>query len=128
MNNEELKQKVERAIGDEFVKWLNRITGSDFQFDSIGADPPDLGYRDGDNIMPVEVATSYYDEEDAKMRWGHARALLEAPTNSGIVHEEGQRLIADINQRIIKKCRGRHEPTTYASSIFTAVANATKLA
>jgi len=101
MNNEELKQKVERAIGDKFVKWLNRTTGSDFQFDSIGANPPDLLYRDGDKIMPIEVATSYYAEADAKMRWGHARNDPAAPTKSGILDEPDKRLIADINQRIV---------------------------
>jgi hypothetical protein len=54
--NESLKQKVERAVGDEFVEWFNRATGSEFQFDRIGADPPNLVYRVGDKTMPVEVS------------------------------------------------------------------------
>ena len=71
--NESLKQKVERAIGDEFVEWFNRATGSEFHFDHIGADPPDLVHSDSDKTMPVEVATSYYHEEDSIMRWKHTR-------------------------------------------------------
>ena len=77
--NESLKQEVERAVGDKFVEWLNRATGSEFQFERIGADPPDLVYRDGDKTMPVEVATSYYHKEDAIMRWRHARKDRRAP-------------------------------------------------
>src|SRR5690348_11677459 len=102
--NEPLKKKVERAIGNNFVEWLNRTTGSDFQFDRIGADPPDLIYCDGDKVMPIEVTTSYYNEEDATDRWEHARRDPAVPTESKIFFVEPDRaLIADINQRIVKK-------------------------
>src|SRR5438874_754255 len=102
-----LKQEVERAIGDEFVKWFNRATGSEFQFDRIGADPPDLIYRDADKTMPVEVAKSYYHEDDAIMRWKHARKDRTAPAKwSKPLDEPDQRLITDINQRIGRKCLG----------------------
>jgi len=103
--NESLKCKVERAIGDQFVEWLNRATGTAFQFARTGADPPDLVYRDGNKTLPVEVATSYYHEEDAIMLWKHARKDCTAPMKwSKPVDEPDQRLITDINQRIVEKC------------------------
>ncbi len=108
--NDSLKQQVERAIGDSFIEWLNRTTGSKFQFERIGADPPDLVYRDGDKTLPVEVATSYYHTEDAIMRWKHARKDPTAPTKwSEPLNEPDQRLIADINKRIAEKCLGKHD-------------------
>ena len=111
--NEPLKQKVERAIGDEFVEWLNQTTGSDFQFDRIGVDPPDLIYRNGDTVMPVEVTTSYYNEEDATMLWKHARRDPAAPTKwKKPLDEPDQRLIAGINKRIAEKSSGAHDAGT----------------
>jgi hypothetical protein len=111
--NDSLKQKVERAIGDEFVEWLNRTTGSKFQFERMGADLPDLIYRDGDKTLPVEVGTSYYHTEDAIMRWKHARKDPAAPTKwSEPLKEPDQKLIADINKRIAEKCLGKHDTGT----------------
>ena len=126
--NESLKQKVERAIGDEFVEWLNRTTRSNFQFDGTGANPPDLVYRDGDKVMPVEVATSYYNEEDAVMRWKHARKDRTAPTKwSKPLDEPDQRLIAGINQRIVEKCLGTHDVgTVLVIEIYPAITTSTE--
>jgi hypothetical protein len=120
---ESLKQKVERAIGDQFVKWFNRVTGSEFQFDRPGADPPDLLYRDRDNILPIEVATSYYHEEDAIMRWKHARKDCTAPTKwPKPLDEPDQRLITGINQRIVEKCLGTHDVgTVLVIEIYPAI-------
>jgi hypothetical protein len=88
-----LKRKVERVIGDKFVEWLNRATGSEFQFERTGANSPDLVYRDGDKIMPVEVTTSYYNEEDAIMRWKLARKDRTASTKEEPLTEPDQRLL-----------------------------------
>ena len=126
--NESLKRKVERAIGDEFVGWFNRATGGEFQFDRIGADPPDLVYRDGDKAMPVEVATSYYHQEDAIMRWKHARNDRTAPMRwSKPLDEPDQRLITDINQRIVEKCLGTHDMgTVLVIEIYPAITTKTE--
>jgi hypothetical protein len=107
--NDSLKQK-ERAVGDEFVKWLNRTTGGEFQFEGVGANPPDLLYRDGDKTLPVEVATSYYNKQDAIMRWKGARKDPTAPTRWGrpLINPD-QVLIADINKRVAEKCLGKHD-------------------
>jgi hypothetical protein len=125
---ESLKQKVERAIGDKFVAWFNQTTGSDFQFASLGADPPDLVYRDGAKTMPVEVATSYYHEEDAIMLWKHARKDPEAPNKwSKPLDEPDQRLINDISQRIADKCSGTHdEGTVLIIEIYPAITTRTE--
>jgi hypothetical protein len=120
--NESLKQKVERAIGDAFVEWLNRTTGSEFQFERIGANPPDLLYRDGNEALPVEVATSYYNEKDAIMRWKYARKDPTAPTKSGILINPDQELIADINKRIAAKCLDKHDlGTVLVIEIYPAI-------
>jgi hypothetical protein len=111
--NGSLKQKVERAIGDQFAEWLNQSNGSDFKFERIGTDPPDLTYRDGDKILPVEVATSYYHDEDAIMRWKHARKDPTAPVKwSKPLDEPDQRLITSINERIVEKCLGTYDVGT----------------
>ena len=125
---ESLKQKVERAIGDQFVEWLNRATGSEFQFERTGADPPDLVYRDGDKTLPVEVATSYYHEEDAIMRWKHARKDPTAPVKwSKPLDEPDQRLIVDINQRIVEKCLSTHDVrTALVIEIYPAITTKTE--
>jgi hypothetical protein len=121
--NESLKQKVERAVGDEFVEWLNRTTGSEFQFERTGANPPDLVYRDGNKTLPVEVATSYYNENDAIMRWKFARKDPTAPTKwESPLTNPDQALIADINKRIAKKCLGKHDlETVLVVEIYPAI-------
>jgi hypothetical protein len=120
---ESLKQKVERAIGDEFVEWLNRTTGSQFQFERLGANPPDLMYRDGDKTLPVEVATSYYNENDAIMRWKVARKDPTAPKKWDSPQKNpDQALIADINKQIAKKCLGKHDlGTVLVIEIYPAI-------
>jgi hypothetical protein len=126
--NESLKQKVERAIGDKFGEWFNRATGSEFQFDRIGADPPDLVYRDGDKAMPVEVATSYYHQEDAIMLWKHARNDRTAPMKwSKPLDEPDRRLITDINLRIVEKCLDTHDMgTVLVIGIYAAITTKTE--
>jgi hypothetical protein len=126
--NESLKQKVERAVGDEFVEWLNRTTGSEFQFERTGANPPDLVYRDGNKTLPVEVATSYYNESDAIMRWKFARKDPTAPTKwESPLTNPDQALIADINKRIAKKCLGKHDlETVLVVEIYPAITTKAK--
>ena len=112
-SNEPLKQKVERAIGDEFVSWLNKGNCSQFQFERVGADPPDLIYRDGNKTLAIEITTAYYDQEDASMLWRLAREDRTTPVKrSKPFDEPDQRLIGDINKRIIAKCLGAHEAGT----------------
>jgi hypothetical protein len=120
---ESLKQKVERAVGDTFVEWLNRTTGSRFQFERIGANPPDLIYRDDNKTLPVEVATSYYNENDAIMRWKFARKDPTAPTRWGSPQKNpDQALIANINERITRKCLGKHDlGTLLVVEIYPAI-------
>jgi hypothetical protein len=107
---------------------LNRATGSNFQFERIGADPPDLVYRDGDKTLPVEVATSYYHEQDAIIRWKHARKDPTAPEKwSKPLDEPDQRLITDINERIVKKCSGTHDVgTVLVIEIYPAITTKTE--
>ncbi|SRR6266487_3703794 len=119
--NESLKQKVERAVGDAFVEWLNRTTGSEFQFECTGTDPPDLVYRDGDKTLPVEIATSYYDAKDAIARWEYARKDPTAPAKWPLTNPD-QTLIADINNRIAEKCLATYDlRTVLVIGIYPAI-------
>ena len=122
-SNESLKQKVERAIGDEFVSWLNRANCSQYQFEHAGADPPDLIYRDGNKTLPIEITTAYYDQKDASMLWGLARKDRTGPVKrSKPLDEPDQRLIASISKRIEEKCLGTHEAgTVLVIDIYPAI-------
>lgn len=74
-----LKQKIERGIGDHFIQWYNKKMGSKFEFDRLGADPPDLLYRDREEVLPVEITTEYYDDKDAIFQWKSMRNNMDAP-------------------------------------------------
>jgi len=108
---ERLKQKVERAIGDNFVQWYNEDRGSNFVFEKVGDDPPDLVYRDGAQLLPVEVTTAYYDSAAATMRWKAARRDPSASDHwSG--ENPDQSLVTNVTEQISKKCVGTHDPGT----------------
>lgn len=109
--SETLKQEVERANGDSFIQWYNQENGTCFVFDQIGADPPDLLYRDGDSVLPVEITTSYYDSNDATMRWKNARNDHTAASRWSGMNPD-QTLVADISNQIRQKCIGTQDAGT----------------
>lgn len=107
----DLKKQHERAVGDAFVRWYNSNKSASFVFQSLGADPPDLVYQDGERMLPLEITTAYYDSTDARMRWGHARNDPRAPNEWSGVNPD-QLLMADVGEILKKKCLGTHENGT----------------
>ena len=71
--DEELKKRHERAAGDRFMAAYNRRHRTRFTFREQ-REAPDLAYatRKG-RLLGVEVVTAYYNEQDARVRWGRAR-------------------------------------------------------
>ena len=106
-----LKQQVERGIGEAFVKWYNMTNGTNFVFGQFGADPPDLIYSDGNEVLPLEITTSYYDARVATLEWKLARHDPTAANGwSGINFDAS--LIDALEDRIAKKCIGTHDAGT----------------
>ena len=105
-----MKQKVEKGVGDHFIQWYNKKMGRKFEFDRLGADPPDLLYRDGEEILPVEITTEYYDQDDARLNWQNVRNNSTTKRWSGVDFD--QSLVRRIIKRIEKKCKGTYDPGT----------------
>lgn len=111
--SQSLKHRVERAIGDEFVSWLNQASGGRFHFERAGADPPDLIYADRDKTLPLEITTAYYDQEDASALWRLARKDPAVPVKRAQpLDKPDRKLIASITKRIAEKCFGTHDAGT----------------
>ena len=100
---DEMQEKHERGVGDDFIKWYNIKHSTVFVYHDRGADPPDLIYRDGDQEMLLEITASYYGPEQAKMYWQNARRVADAPSMY-MLQNPDQNLIEDINTRLAKKC------------------------
>jgi len=105
-----LKQEVERGIGDRFIQWYNQKMGKKYKFDRFGADPPDLLYRDSWGILPVEITTEYYDQNDARQNWQNVRNNSATGGWSGVDFD--QSLVKRIIKRIEKKCEKTYDQGT----------------
>jgi hypothetical protein len=93
----------EKAVGDEFISWLNAQRNWQFVFSERGGEAPDLIYSEGWRKLRIEVVGAYYDAAHAKLLWGNARELPNAPHSwSGCDFDEA--LIKDIERQIHKKC------------------------
>lgn len=93
----------ERAVGEQFVEWLNKRDGSRFSFSHREKEAPDLVYSDGNHILRLEVVGAYYDPAHARWLWASARKLPNAPVSwSGVNFDRA--LLHDIERQIQKKC------------------------
>ncbi len=97
-----IQEQHERAVGDAFVDWYNKLTGSSFEYHARGADPPDLIYREGTKELLLEITGGYYDDEHATMLWQNAREVPGAP-DSWSGKSPDQKLIESINLALGKK-------------------------
>ena len=68
-----LQEQYERWAGDEVIAWYNSRHRTSFTFHGRCGSAPDLEYRNGSEVLRIEVVTAYYDTEDAKFRWLNAR-------------------------------------------------------
>jgi hypothetical protein len=99
-----IQEKHERAVGDAFIDWYNKLNGAAYQYYGRGADPPDLVYTSGTAELPLEITGSYYDADHATMLWQNARAIPEAP-DLWIGKSPDQKLVDDISLALEKKSR-----------------------
>jgi len=100
---DEIQERHERAVGQDFINWYNREHRTAFVFLGRAGEAPDLVFRDGDHELKAEVATAYYNFLDAKIRWMHARNAPDAPTIWMGTDLEAS-LVKSINGELADKC------------------------
>ena len=104
-----LQEQFERWVGDQVIQRYNTDHGTDFQFYGRAGEAPDLEYRGGSRSLKVEVATAYYDAEDAKFKWLAARKRPDAPDKwSGVDFDK--KLVENINSELVDKCAKSYGP------------------
>jgi len=98
--HDDLKKRHERAAGDRFIEAYNRRYRTRFILREQ-RESPDLVYetRRG-KLLGLEVATAYYDEEEAKMRWSLARGQDGGPWGG----RPDESLTQFINRVLADKC------------------------
>ena len=100
---DKIQLQHEKAVGDAFIEWLNVRDKSQLVFSSRAGEAPDLVYKDGSKLLRVEIVGAYYDPAHAKLLWGNARRVPDAPDSwSGVNFDEA--LMRDIERQIHKKC------------------------
>ena len=91
------------------MRWLNARDGTAFAFDRRGGEAPDLVYRDGSNVLHIEVVSAYYDPDHAKWLWGHARGRTDTSVKwEGSEFDTG--LLRSVETKITKKCLKQYGP------------------
>ena len=91
-----IQEKHERAVGDAFIDWYNKLKGTSYKYYARGTDPPDLIYRYGREELLLEITVAYYDAGHATMLWQNARDLTDAP-DSWSSKSPDQKLIDSVN-------------------------------
>jgi hypothetical protein len=105
-----IQEKHELWVGDQVIQRYNADHGTSFQFHGRPGVAPDLEYREGNRSLGVEVATAYYDIEDAKFKWLEARKRPDAPRQwCGENFDEN--LVENINSELVDKCAKSYGPT-----------------
>jgi hypothetical protein len=106
---DDVQERNERAIGDDFVEWWNSTNHTDFRFVGRPGEAPDLTYRDDVTSMHLEVAMAYYDKADAAFKWLNARGRTDAPGSWSGTNPTGS-LINNINAVLADKCATAYGP------------------
>ena len=104
-----LQEQHERWVGDQVIERYNTDYCTSFQFYRRPGEAPDLEYRDGSRLLGVEVATAYYDIEDAKFKWLEARKRPDAPREWCGENFDGN-LVENINSELVDKCAKSYGP------------------
>lgn len=105
-----IQEKHERAVGDAFVDWYNKINGTSYKYYARGAEPPDLIYRCGTEELLLEITVAYYDAGQARMLWQNARNLPGAP-DSWSSKSPDQKLMDSVNLALDKKSSKAYPPS-----------------
>jgi len=123
-----LQEQHECWVGDLVTEWYNARHGTSFGFKGRCGTAPDLEYRDGSQVLRIEVVTAYYDEaDDAKFHWLNARERPDAPQKwSGVNFEKS--LVENINSAIDTKCQKSYGPNcVLAVCVFPSLTFADEL-
>ena len=107
----DLKEKNERAVGDNFIEWLNSERETKYRFIKHPDRAPDLLYSSNGNELFIEVTAAFYDSEHAKLIWKGVRGEADAP-NRWIGVDPNKSLAAEIQNCLIKKAQKRYECKT----------------
>ncbi len=95
--DQQLKSRHERAVLEQFVRFLATTMGRRWTIESQG-ESPDFACRDAsDRTFGVEVTTTYYDEAEAQARWTNAKG-----GTSGWAGQIDP--VPQIQERIDRKC------------------------
>jgi len=100
-----LKEQHEITIADEFLKTLG--FKADFLRHGKDGIEPDAIYSVGQQTLGIEIATAYYDKEQAKGEWDVARRIrkfVRGIIKMGVVENPDKLIGAEIQDAINTKC------------------------
>ena len=126
------KDQEDRELwaGDQFIAWYNHSRKTAFQFVARGKEAPDLLYRDGSDIVGVEVTEAYYDTADAVFKTKTLRGLSDGPRAWAAVEPDGA-LITDVGARVARKslhdCGARCVLLVHVDATVTSAAELDRL-
>lgn len=107
-----LKEQHEFAVGHALLDALGYL--AEFLNHGVDGEEPDLLFQFGERRIGIEIATAYYDDNQARVEWQMARGALK-PDSNGIVRlgfwESPDELIdarvqAELNDKCSKKYSG----------------------
>lgn len=117
-NAGDFKAEVEFATAKNFIEWYNRSVGRQLTFTCRPAEAPDFIFRDTVGEIGLEITTVYYDQKHARIAAETARERRKAYTKQEFIENPAlemhwvaapeSKLIASINQRLIRKCRNNY--------------------
>jgi hypothetical protein len=100
-----LKKQHEVTIADEFLRTLG-FTAEFVRHGKDGAEP-DVIYRVARQTLGIEIATAYYNEDQAKAEWQLARGikkLVSGIMKMGVVWNPDKLIGAAVQREIDDKC------------------------
>ncbi len=110
----QLQRGHEKAVCDELVK----IVALGLVFERMGNDggEPDVLYRNGNEIVGIEVGTAYYDNSDAKQEWTLARGERTISDkyefrHGGVIVNPDNVICSRIQGELNDKCSKRYSGT-----------------
>lgn len=105
---QQVQTDFERGVADEFVAWYNARTGRNYRFMRRLDNPrPDVRYIDSSSFIDFEVTSEYYNEHDARRKWGPRRGRKAAQPRF-----EKLQLEERLSQILVKKCQKDYPPNT----------------
>lgn len=102
--HDEMKERVERGTGDNFINWYNVQQKSQMKYVGKPGQAPDLIYSDGKNTIILEVTTAWYGQEHADFTMRHIRNVPNTADSFTFFGNMESALAENINATIADKC------------------------